>query len=78
MKTKQFLESFKYKTIKYSGRGMMGTHCLAVVTRQNPIHAIWDIAAQVGQSNLGPIGYPRYDTLGMDYVIYWPNTPYEE
>lgn len=79
-----FLEDLGYDTRSYSGRSMYGKECLAI-TVEDITKAIWEIAYALGSENAlaedhheeipQPKGI-RWDSMGLQYVIYWPNVPY--
>jgi hypothetical protein len=48
--------------LNYSGRGMYGKTCLAVIGESPE-----DIIATVG------IQGAKIDNMGLDYIVYWPN-----
>lgn len=78
MTFQEFLENEGYETRAYSGRGMYGRECLAITVR-NPIQVAQDIgwkAARTPESDFPQ--QVRTDSMGLDYVIYWPNEKYED
>lgn len=64
----------------YSGRGMYGKTCIAVVTND-----LWDLAIELAQvaerDNLGLLdlpGSPAQDSMGLGRVYYWPQLEWPE
>ena len=86
MTFQQLLEDNDFHTRPYSGRGMLGKECLAVVV-EDPIKGTWDIATMLADFNARaeeldqePVPEPReirYDNLGLSFVIYWTRVPFE-
>lgn len=54
----------------YSGRGMYGSTCAAIVTKEH--HKIIERAAQLGILNA------KVDNMGMESVVYWPKLKAKE
>jgi hypothetical protein len=57
--------------IDYSGRSMYGKECYAVRVSRHSYQRAMDILKKKVSST-------RSDNMGMDMIIYWPNTPYEK
>ena len=59
----------------YSGRGMFGAKCLAVVTEDTGFQ-VGIILKKLAMSHKELLALidtkPEQDSLGMDYVYYWP------
>jgi hypothetical protein len=53
----------------YSGRGMFGERCYGI-TCSDPIPCVEAVAMQ------GITG-ANYDSMGLDYIVYWPNIRHE-
>lgn len=68
-----------YRT-EYSGRGMYGASCFAIVTSDSS----WALHRSISENHEGDdpsvdeaVEYlldhePRVDSMGVDYVYYWP------
>jgi hypothetical protein len=54
---------------RYSGRGMYGAQCYGIVC-DDPVPCI-EHAAENG------IKGAVYDQMGLQYIVYWPNIPYQ-
>lgn len=67
---------FQFRT-DYSGRWMMGATCFGLVgTIQDLMDFMLNVAAQIQdvQGNEVPwLACPAQDSMGMDYIFYWPN-----
>ena len=77
-------ENNNYLPHSYSGRGMMGRTCLAI-TVDEPMEALQEIAFEAGAHSANAhrsedeIRMPkvvRWDNMGLQYVVYWPEEPY--
>ena len=73
-----------YKVREYSGRGMYGHKCVAIVTSMNSLHS-FEVGVHLGKAAQDSgrfdevedsILHTREDSMGLGTVIYWPNTPY--
>jgi len=53
-----------YKPRSYSGRGMMGKHCVAISGDLDK----YEVGAAVGSG----FSAPQQDAMGMGIVLYWP------
>lgn len=83
-----------YEPRSYSGRGMYGKKCFAVESDAgNPVNVVLDIldqAVEFGdvkrngdtlellQSLISELRSPSVDNMGMGYIVYWQNIPWEE
>ena len=59
----------------YSGRGMYGKSCVAIVDTDA---SLWDIALALSEINdenldLNRVGSPMQDSMGLGQVYYWPS-----
>lgn len=63
----------------YSGRGMSGKQCFAIVA-DNAFAAVIDIAYAFGERGEDPYGLEnvRSDSMGYDTVVYWPQVEWAE
>jgi hypothetical protein len=66
----------------YSGRGMFGDRCLAI-TCENPFVAIGDIVKAVESvDDIQLIGFlisgAKTDSLGREYILYFPDVEYSD
>lgn len=57
--------------LEYSGRAMYGQSCLGI--RVPTLSEMWRIASELDGELAELLGIPKYDDLGMEYVIYWPH-----
>lgn len=77
---------------KYSGRYMYGQQCLGIRC-ENPVTVVLDILKELISDNvsedvdqlllylddvLEELKEAQFDSLGMDYVVYFPNIPWDE
>lgn len=60
----------------YSGRGMHGAKCLAVVGDTHTLDVFLDACRYFGIDTR--LGTMKQDSLGTDRVFYWPNIEIEE
>lgn len=82
MTFQKWLEENCYETRAYSGRGMYGKECLAVTV--SDVSAMWTMAMMLQEDLIededldftGPFP-PRYDSMGLGVILYWPSIPYE-
>jgi len=69
---------YNFEIQPYSGRGMHGKECLAIVTAIN----LFYISVEVGVSfkshgyDWWKISEPKQDSMGLATVYYWPSIPY--
>ena len=82
MTLQELIEDLGYETRSYSGRGMYGRECLGV-TVDNPIFFALELGQEIGANeDCGNWGknLPRisWDSMGLDYIVYFPNVPYDE
>jgi len=64
--------------ISYSGRGMYGAYCVAVVC-ENPFHVIGTLIEtfeDMRTYNDELVINARIDNMGLQQVIYWPQLPW--
>lgn len=73
-----------FEVREYSGRGMYGRHCLAVVTGRDSLHS-FEVGVHLGKaaSDSGrfdeiedSILDMKEDSMGLGSVMYWPRVPY--
>lgn len=69
---REAIEAAGYTPRSYSGRAMYGRTCLGVVV-PNPMKAVLDIAAQGVK-----VPPPKQDSMGLDFIIYWPDIPWSK
>lgn len=67
----------------YSGRGMMGKQCLAVVLNRplNLLPWLMEVAAHDLDDDqrdklFRDLRWPEVDSMGFDKVVYWPRVEY--
>lgn len=72
----QLVEDAGYETRSYSGRGMYGKECLAIVV-PDALTAVQNIAHAAGEDGL-TLSAPKSDSMGLETVVYWPNQKYTE
>jgi hypothetical protein len=81
------LENAGFDCQSYSGRGMYGDTCLAVVTDDDVLNLFADLIDNGcgGKPNSEESYYivkmlrdAKQDSMGKGTVIYWPNIPFEE
>lgn len=74
-----FLEGLNYQPHSYSGRGMYGKECVAVV-----VEDVWAFIATVGEDvddgfNWSLLRRTHTDGMGRgDVVLYWPSLEWPE
>lgn len=79
MKLQDFLEWAGYKVQSYSGRGMFGKQCLAIVTKDNLAEVLLRCVQFGAPNNIQKIiPSASSDNMGRSTVYYWPNEKYEE
>jgi hypothetical protein len=71
--------NLEFEVRSYSGRGMYGDSCIAVVGDLSA----WTLALALADINGGNIDLfdlpaPREDSMGLGYVYYWPNLRWPE
>lgn len=72
----QFLQyECSFTCRSYSGRGMQGKECFAVVLQDRD--ALWHLACEIG-GYMGDFTAPKTDNLGESIVAYWPEVPYTQ
>ena len=54
----------------YSGRGMYGKYCAAIITNDPDTTIEYALEMHIHGACT--------DTLGKGYIVYWPGIPYEE
>lgn len=77
MTLQELIEDLGYETRSYSGRGMYGRECLGV-TVEDPISFTLELGYAIGQEETSEL--PRrtsWDSMGLDYIVYFPNVPYD-
>lgn len=68
--------SIEMEVRSYSGRGMYGDTCIAVVL--SDFSSMWTLALAIadinsGNADLFDLPAPRSDSMGRGTVLYWPN-----
>ena len=80
------IESAGYDIQDYSGRGMMGARCLALVVPRGvtAVKATAEIIGEAMAQGVGPEiideltqNDSRVDSLGLDTVVYFPDIDFE-
>jgi hypothetical protein len=88
------LEENNYRTRPYSGRGMYGKVCLGVGVKPNQLgDMIADVMTELfqadyendlpfmhggGESICDAFRTMQQDSMGKNYIVYFPDTPFEE
>ena len=79
---KRLLDDCNYEYRSYSGRGMHGKYCVAVVTDDNPVmfgaNLMFGLDESTQDELIQRLGYTNIDTMGYATVYYWPNLIWEE
>lgn len=65
----------EFRCRSYSGRGMCGKECLAVVC-DDPLLALQVISYEAGSEGIHMPTNIRQDSMGTQYVVYWPGEPF--
>lgn len=80
----EFIEDLGFETRAYSGRGMYGKECLAF-NSEAPLKDIQEISYCLGQHNaeneddeIPRPGRVEFDSMGTEYIVYWPALPFGE
>lgn len=75
----ELLESIDLTPVVYSGRGMQGGTCLAVVVQDNALQALARITEAAPSTKIAAkiARALRMDSLGHDTVLYWPDVPFK-
>ena len=83
MTLQELIEDMGYETRSYSGRGMYGDECLGV-TVEDPVVFALELGQEIGSNeeydNFGKFNnLPRvsWDSMGRDYIVYFPRVPFE-
>ena len=87
MTLQKLLEENDFISRSYSGRGMYGAECLAVSVQDRDT-AYWDIAVLITTYNNSEevlegfedalnVKSPSWDSLGHNYILYWPDIVFE-
>ena len=70
----EVLSEMKYDPRSYSGRGMYGKTCLAVIV-DHPTQC-FDLVKILGLMGV-KMSHPSVDSFGKRLIIYWPDTPFQ-
>jgi hypothetical protein len=66
------LKEAGYDPKPYSGRGMKGKECVAIMGDLTP----WEVARALWFNNFDgedlDVPEPAQDSMGLDFVLYWP------
>lgn len=75
----ELLESIGLTPTRYSGRGMYGEECLAVVVTGGALQTLAAIIEAAPSTKIAAkiARDLRMDNLGHDTVLYWPSTPFK-
>lgn len=92
MTLQELLESEGEETTEYSGRGMFGKNCLAVIPTGNMLEFMFQLGVAVAEHNKivsyrshhdlpnkAPIEHPSRilsDQLGKGMIVYFPDIPF--
>lgn len=79
MTLQELIEDLGYETRSYSGRGMYGRECLGV-TVEEPVSFALELGEAIGaddERSFGRLPAVRWDSMGRDYIVYFPNVPYD-
>ena len=76
LKLKELVEEEGYNLRSYSGRGMYGATCVGV-TVGSTANFLMKVAARLGEEGLEALGEACTDNMGLDYIVYWPDTPWD-
>ena len=76
MDAKDFIRVLREAGLKpksYSGRCMYGSVCVSINT-DDLFTAGVSVGVALAERGRNEVGvYPRYDSMGMDSVVYWPS-----
>lgn len=78
MNLAELIDGLGLRPRSYSGRGMYGETCLGV-TVNNPVNVAFELG-RLFDDEFGPDKpSPRvaWDSMGRDYILYFPSVPFE-